>query len=64
LRAIWDKIMVKYLMWKTDEEGQTLVEYALLLALIAVVVIVILTTLGQNVRNTFSTVSSAVGSAS
>ncbi|HLE18702.1 MAG TPA: Flp family type IVb pilin [Syntrophales bacterium] len=45
-----------------DEEGQTLVEYALLLALIAVVVLTILTTLGQTVNNTFNYVTSAVGS--
>jgi len=36
-----------------DEDGQSLVEYGLLLALIAVVCIAIITTLGTRVRNTF-----------
>jgi len=39
------------------EEGQALVEYALLLALIAVVSIGILTVLGQNVSTIFSKVN-------
>ena len=39
------------------EEGQALVEYALLLALIAVVSIGILTALGQNVSTIFSKVN-------
>ena len=39
------------------EEGQALVEYALLLALIAVVSIGILTTLGQGVSGIFSKIN-------
>ena len=39
------------------EEGQALVEYALLLALIAVVSIGILTTLGKNVSGIFNTIN-------
>jgi pilus assembly protein Flp/PilA len=41
----------------TREEGQGMVEYALILVLIAIVVIVILTTLGHNVNNVFSNIS-------
>ena len=40
------------------EEGQALVEYALLLALIAVVSIAILTTLGHGVSHIFSKINS------
>ena len=40
------------------EEGQTLVEYALILVLIAIAVVVILTTLGGNIKGIFSQVSS------
>ena len=40
--------------------GQGLVEYALILVLIAIVVIVILTFLGSRVESTFSTVGSAM----
>ncbi|HEY6469618.1 MAG TPA: Flp family type IVb pilin [Candidatus Dormibacteraeota bacterium] len=39
------------------EEGQGMVEYALILVLISIVVIVILTTLGHNVNNVFSNIS-------
>ncbi len=41
---------------RDDEEGQTLVEYGLLLALIAIVVIVALIFLGPIVSNIFSNV--------
>lgn len=44
------------------KRGQGLVEYALILVLIAIVVIVILTFLGQRVNSTFSTIGSAMGS--
>ena len=39
------------------ESGQGMVEYALILVLIAVVVIVILTTVGHRVNNIFSNIS-------
>ena len=42
------------------EEGQALVEYALLLSLIAVASIGILTTLGQSVSGIFSTINHQV----
>ena len=44
-----------------DEDGQGMVEYALILVLIAVVVIVVLTTLGKKVSNVFSNISSGLG---
>jgi pilus assembly protein Flp/PilA len=42
------------------EEGQGLVEYALILVLIAIVVIGILTILGNQVSTVFSTISSGL----
>ncbi len=42
------------------EEGQGMVEYALILVLIAVVVIVILTTVGKQVNNVFSNISNGL----
>ncbi len=42
------------------EEGQALVEYALILALISVVSILVLEALGLDVKNVFRTVESAV----
>ena len=43
------------------EQGQGMVEYALILVLIAVVVLLILTTLGKQVKNVFSNISSTIG---
>ncbi|MBI5831155.1 MAG: Flp family type IVb pilin [Armatimonadetes bacterium] len=40
-----------------EEEGQTLIEYGLLTALIAVVAISILSVLGRKVSDTFTTVN-------
>lgn len=44
-----------------DERGQGLVEYALILVLIAVVVIAAVTTLGSKTNNVFSAVGSSIG---
>jgi pilus assembly protein Flp/PilA len=43
-----------------DQEGQGMIEYALILVLIAIVVIVILTTLGKRVNNVFSNISNGL----
>jgi len=44
-----------------DEEGQGMVEYALILVLIAIVVIVVLVLLGNQTRNVFRNVSGGLG---
>ena len=46
-------------LW-SDDEGQDLVEYALLVFLIAVAAITILTTLGTDISKVFSTAASAM----
>jgi pilus assembly protein Flp/PilA len=43
--------------FKSDSRAVTAIEYALIAALIAVVIIGAVTTLGQGVSNTFSSVS-------
>ena len=43
-----------------NEEGQTLVEYALILVLIAIVVIVIMKVLGRTTSNVYSQATSAL----
>jgi pilus assembly protein Flp/PilA len=43
-----------------DEEGATLAEYGLLLALIAVVCLAAITTLGTKISTMFSTVANSV----
>ena len=46
--------------FKDKKEGQALVEYALILALIAIVVILALTFLGGAVKNTVNNIANAV----
>ena len=47
-----------------DESGPTAVEYAVMLALIIVVCITAITALGSNANKTFTTVGTAIGTAS
>ena len=44
------------------EKGQGLIEYALILVLIAIIVITILTLLGEQIVSVFSNIVSALGS--
>jgi len=48
------------MLYQPREEGQGLVEYALILVLVAVVVIVILALLGPAVGNVFSNVTANI----
>ena len=48
------------MLYMPREEGQGLVEYALILVLVAVVVIAILTLLGPAVGNVFSSIMAAI----
>lgn len=48
------------MLYAPKEEGQGLVEYALILVLVAVVVIVILALLGPAVGNVFSNIVSSI----
>ena len=49
------------MMYKPQEEGQGLVEYALILVLVAVVVIIFLTLLGDVIGNVFRNLSNSLG---
>lgn len=51
------------MMYNPREEGQGLVEYALILVLVAVVVIVVLAVLGPLVGNVFSSINNSLGTA-
>ena len=46
-----------------NKKGQTLVEYALILAFISVVAIAVLITLGNNVKSVFTSISSQLAKA-
>ncbi len=43
------------------QEGQGMVEYALILVLVSIVVIVILLTMGTQIKNVFSNIVTALG---
>ena len=52
-------MVLSSLIWKlrsalSRQEGQGMVEYALILVLVSIVVILILTTLGGTIKNVFS----------
>ena len=51
------------MLYLPREEGQGLVEYALILVLIAIVVIVVLTLLGTTVSTVFSRITSGLNTA-
>ena len=51
---------VTAMLFAPKEKGQGLVEYALIIVLIAIVVIVILALLGTRVTNVFSRIASAL----
>jgi pilus assembly protein Flp/PilA len=58
--AYFLKLFVKLQSTMRCEKGQTLVEYALLLLLIAIVVVAMLKGIGGQTNNTFSKVNSAL----
>jgi pilus assembly protein Flp/PilA len=49
------------LSFLTPERGQGMVEYALILVLIAVIVIAVLMVLGNQIQNAFCNISGAMG---
>jgi pilus assembly protein Flp/PilA len=51
---------VRAMLFLPREEGQGLVEYALILVLVAIVVIVILSLLGPAIGNVFSEIMNAI----
>ena len=62
--AYWQQHCAPYLRARfgRDERGASLVEYALLVALIAVICIVAIAFLGKSASSKFSSVGSSVGS--
>jgi pilus assembly protein Flp/PilA len=65
LVAYWQQVCAPYIRARfgRDERGASLVEYALLVALIAVVCLVAIAFLGRSASTRFSSVGSSVGSA-
>jgi len=48
------------MLFAPKEKGQGLVEYAIIIALIAIVVITVMTTLGKKVNNTFKSIGNSL----
>ena len=48
------------MLWLPQEKGQGLVEYALILVLVAIIVIAILAILGPQIGNVFSRITSGL----
>ena len=55
--ALWTKVST----WMKDEKGASMVEYALLVVLIAIVALVAVQLAGTEVSNTFSEIASGLG---
>jgi len=53
-------LVARFFSFVQSEKGQTLVEYALLLVLIAIVVFIMLKGTGQQVNSVYSTINSAL----
>lgn len=51
--SLWTKLTA----WANDQNGASMVEYALLVVLIAIIAIVAITIAGQNVSKAFSTIA-------
>jgi pilus assembly protein Flp/PilA len=59
LLAVWTRLTV----WAKAEKGASMVEYALLVVLIAIIAIIAVSLAGQNVSKAFSTVAGSLGAA-
>jgi pilus assembly protein Flp/PilA len=54
--SLWTKLTT----WAKDETGASMVEYALLVVLIAIIAIVAVSLAGQNVSKAFSTIAGSL----
>jgi pilus assembly protein Flp/PilA len=61
LRTRLTQTVTETLNGRNTEEGQGMVEYALILVLIAIVVIVILAVVGKKVSTVFSNINNGLG---
>jgi Flp pilus assembly pilin Flp len=60
LRKLYEKLSARLLSVLSDEKGQTLVEYGLLVTLIAVVLVLMLKGTGLEVNNLWSRINSGI----
>jgi Flp pilus assembly pilin Flp len=57
--ALWTKVTT----WATDEKGASMVEYALLVVLIAIIALVAISLAGSEVSETFDTIADELNQA-
>lgn len=62
MRMLIQRLMEFTKRFWSEEEGQTLVEYGLLISLIALVVIGVMTLMGRRISNTFNAASGKLSS--
>jgi Flp pilus assembly pilin Flp len=55
-----DRIRAKLAAWVTNQTGASMVEYALLVVLIAIIAIVAITIAGEQVSTAFSTIAATL----
>jgi pilus assembly protein Flp/PilA len=53
--ARWDNVFAQN--ETEDEQGQTMIEYGLIVALISIVAILTLTTVGSNIKDVFNSIA-------
>jgi pilus assembly protein Flp/PilA len=52
-----NEIIAKLMARQSDEQGQTMIEYGLIVALISIVAILTLTTVGGNIQDVFNSIA-------
>jgi pilus assembly protein Flp/PilA len=62
-QAVWARVISTVAVAREREEGQTLVEYALIIALVSVGLITALTTLRGQIEGVFTTIGTALAGA-
>jgi len=63
MKALYAAVQSKFRRTMKDERGATMVEYALMVALIAAVCITTVTAIGNNADTKFGAVGTAIGAA-
>jgi Flp pilus assembly pilin Flp len=60
VNTVWARLTRAYLEFRDREEGQALVEYALILSLVSIAAIVVLGVIGTRVNGVLTTISDAM----
>jgi Flp pilus assembly pilin Flp len=60
MEKLQEKLLDRYVRLTNGEEGQAMVEYALILFLVSIVAIVFLTVIGTDVKEVFNQVEDAL----